>query len=391
MTSRIEYLDAVRAFALLLGIVFHASLSFMPIFIGWAVMDISTSPFISIVVLVSHSFRMELFFLIAGFFSAMALNKYGVSVFVKSRLFRIGLPFVVGWVILRPLIVSGWVMGGQSLRGDVEIWPALQQGVNDLFAADTTWFTGTHLWFLYYLLVITALVMSYSALTKPMAALNKALQKLMIVLVQRRWGAIVLASVITCPLWFMSHWGVDTPDKSLLPHIPVTALYTGFFAMGWLCWSQQQLLDAIATLSPAKLVTAVGSIISCTVLSQYETQTGMAYYTQVKWAYLFCYAMMMLSLVAISIGICKRLFNKRRASVRYIADASYWLYLVHLPIVIILQVMVAEWPLHWTVKWFGVSMTTIVVGLMSYQAFVRHSFLGLVLNGSRSRHHKQSR
>ena len=37
-STRLHYLDATRAFALLLGIVFHASLSFMPVFIGWAVM-----------------------------------------------------------------------------------------------------------------------------------------------------------------------------------------------------------------------------------------------------------------------------------------------------------------------------------------------------------------
>ena len=42
-STRLHYLDATRAFALLLGIVFHASLSFMPVFIGWAVMDVSTS------------------------------------------------------------------------------------------------------------------------------------------------------------------------------------------------------------------------------------------------------------------------------------------------------------------------------------------------------------
>ena len=67
LNSRLNYLDAVRAFALLLGIVFHASLSFVPVFIGWAVMDISTSSSILGFILVSHSFRMELFFLIAGF------------------------------------------------------------------------------------------------------------------------------------------------------------------------------------------------------------------------------------------------------------------------------------------------------------------------------------
>ena len=35
--SRLDYLDATRAFALVLGVAFHASMSFLPFFAGWAV------------------------------------------------------------------------------------------------------------------------------------------------------------------------------------------------------------------------------------------------------------------------------------------------------------------------------------------------------------------
>ena len=44
-----------------------ACLSFMPVFIGWAVQDVSTSRWVSVFTIVSHSFRMETFFLLAGF------------------------------------------------------------------------------------------------------------------------------------------------------------------------------------------------------------------------------------------------------------------------------------------------------------------------------------
>jgi hypothetical protein len=114
--SRLEYLDATRAFALVLGIVFHACLSFMPVFMGWAVQDISTSPLVAMFMTVSHSFRMEAFFLLAGFFSHLTFHRSGE--FVRSRVLRIVVPFVVGWFILRPLVVSGWIMGSASLRGD---------------------------------------------------------------------------------------------------------------------------------------------------------------------------------------------------------------------------------------------------------------------------------
>src|SRR5690606_26739880 len=95
--NRLDYLDAARAFALILGLIFHASLSFMPVCIGWAVMDVSTSPVVSWFVMISHSFRMELFFLIAGFFSHMSFHNQGLRRFTYSRLMRIAGPIVVGW------------------------------------------------------------------------------------------------------------------------------------------------------------------------------------------------------------------------------------------------------------------------------------------------------
>ena len=57
--SRLDYLDATRAFALVLGIVFHACLSFMPIFMGWAVQDISTSPLVAIFMTVFMAVKLQ--------------------------------------------------------------------------------------------------------------------------------------------------------------------------------------------------------------------------------------------------------------------------------------------------------------------------------------------
>src|SRR4051812_28777248 len=76
---RLDYLDATRAFALMLGVIFHASLSFSPYYMGWAVQDISTSTIIPDFVQISHSFRMESFFLLAGFFSYALFRRNGLG------------------------------------------------------------------------------------------------------------------------------------------------------------------------------------------------------------------------------------------------------------------------------------------------------------------------
>jgi peptidoglycan/LPS O-acetylase OafA/YrhL len=70
---------------------------------------------------------------------------------------------------------------------------------------------------------------------------------------------------------------------------------------------------------------------------------------------------------------------------RYAADASYWLYLVHLPIVIALQVAVSrlDWP--WPVKFAAILVVVFPLLFASYQLLVRSSFVGAVLNGRRAR------
>ena len=234
---RLDFLDAARAFALLLGIVFHAGLSFVPVFIGWAVMDISTSPVVSTFTLVSHSFRMPLFFLLAGFFGHMVFHRKGAGPFMLSRLKRIALPFAAGWFLLYPLIASGWVIGGQSLAGDVDILAGLSDGFARLGELPGGLWVGTHLWFLYYLLLAQACVLLLRALAR-VTGLHGALARGLDGAMARLAGSWIAWPILAIPtagcLWYMSHWGLDTPDRSLVPHVPVLLLYGGFFSFGWL-------------------------------------------------------------------------------------------------------------------------------------------------------------
>ena len=91
----------------------------------------------------------------------------------------------------------------------------------------------------------------------------------------------------------------------------------------------------------------------------------------------------MWSLVFLTIGVFHRLCQRPNAFVRYVADSSYWMYLIHLPVVVWLQVAVAELPLHWSLKLAFICATTVAFSLLTYDFFVRPTFIGLVLNGRR--------
>lgn len=119
--ERLHALDAVRGFALLLGIVFHSTMSFLnaPQH-AWLIVDKDPSTTLSVVFYVLHMFRMATFFFIAGFFAHLLFHRRGQRAFVRDRLRRIGLPLVVGWPFLFASIVGcaiwgAWVMHGGTL------------------------------------------------------------------------------------------------------------------------------------------------------------------------------------------------------------------------------------------------------------------------------------
>ena len=386
-SSRLDYLDAVRAFALLLGIVFHASMSFLPFFTGWAVQDVSTSSLVTIFFTVSHAFRMETFFLLAGILGHLTFHRKGAGAFVRSRVLRIVVPFVAGWFFLRPLVVSGWTMGSASLQGDYDFWAGIRSGFETLRSLPAGIFTGTHLWFLYYLAMITGLTLALRGLVK----LTGAWQ----VTVARRVDAVVawLANssfsipVLVVPtafaLWFMRYWGMDTPDQTLQPSLPVLAVYGGFFVLGWWFDRQRELITQFARLTPLHWVFAGAGIGGIQYLGRFQLDLSRPHHGAAHIAYVVSYALTTWSLVLLTIGIFKKLCARPRPWVRYVADSSYWLYLVHLPVVVWLQVAVAEVPLHWSLKLAFISGCAIGLSLLTYDLFVRSTVVGWVLNGTR--------
>ena len=104
-------LDALRSFALLLGIGLHAALSFMDV--PWVVQDRVSAPEFRFVVDAIHGFRMPLFFLLSGFFTAMLWRKRGLRGLLQHRAKRIALPLALGCATIVPA-TWGLVIWGAS-------------------------------------------------------------------------------------------------------------------------------------------------------------------------------------------------------------------------------------------------------------------------------------
>ena len=71
------------------------------------------------------------------------------------------------------------------------------------------------------------------------------------------------------------------------------------------------------------------------------------------------------------IGAALRFCSSASPVRRYLADASYWVYLAHLPVVFFLQALVGQQPWHWTLKFPLVLGVALVFLFGTYHLLVR--------------------
>jgi peptidoglycan/LPS O-acetylase OafA/YrhL len=85
------------------------------------------------------------------------------------------------------------------------------------------------------------------------------------------------------------------------------------------------------------------------------------------------------------IGLFRRLCPRPVALLRWLADASYWMYLVHVPLVIACQSWLGDLDLPAAVKFLLVNTLTVAVLLLTYRFGVRYTPIGWLLHGPRTK------
>ncbi len=404
-TERLHALDATRGFALLLGVAFHATLSFMPGWpIGlWAMNDNSPSPFLSDAAFVMHVFRMSLFFFLAGFVARLLYRKLGARGFWSSRLKRILVPMVIGWVILFPSIVFVWSKGfAKMFGGPLAAKPAaaaLKASVTTSPIPEVAGaFPLTHLWFLYQLLLLYAVVLALRAIIVRFDGEEK-LRRLVDVAVAASvrtctapivLGAPLAVALAAVPVWY--YWqGIPTPDQSLIPQVPATVGFGTAFVFGWLIHRARRTPDAhdasdtLTVIEKRWIPHLLMGLVATAWLLHVVHAEVVSEPGRTKLVFAAVYGVAVWGWVLGLTGAALRFLSGFSATRRYVADASYWIYLVHLPVIAALQVWVGGWSWHWSLKFSFILVVGLLILFTSYHFLVRPTFIGLLLNGRRVR------
>ena len=330
--NRLHGIDALRAIAMILGMLLHATIAYkVDALPAWPQdKDFNHWTFDFLYTFV-HSFRMPLFFLIAGYFSRLMYYKIGEHAFLKHRFKRIAVPFIFGIVFILPFTFLPFSIYRYYSLGEANWQTIFHHALQSVF----TWKGMAHLWFLYYLLIYYTVVILLFRIRKIPSSLKLPpdfLHSLHLFPV----GVVGMALLILST-WFVLmtfpglYFHVDT---GILPHIAYLLFYAIFFLNGWLINKNPIAFTWIS--NKFWLFISLGTAL-CTVLFFLEHSS---YINSRPF-------LLIIKLVAAGqinflmygvIGFFLRFCNSENSFWRYISDASYWMYLIHLGIIAGLQV-----------------------------------------------------
>ncbi len=380
-TERLHGLDALRAVMMLLGLVLHSMVSYGPLqSMGdmWPFLDIRTSPLADLALVYIHTFRMPVFFVTAGFFAAMLYQRRGAGGLMRNRLSRIGIPMVVGFVVLYPLTRIGFAF---ALAAKADMSTATAAAVAQLqqpFADANT----IHLWFLYYLLLFYVFALLCVQVVSKLPATWRERGHAAFVRASRHtWRSLIFAVPTALTLLPMETASLDT-NATFIPAIRTLAAYFVFFGYGWLLYGARELLSTFTRSAWTQCVVAtalfVPNFLALRMVWGHSPHAGLARLVAVGTG-----ALMMWLFIFGMTGLFLRYFKNHNPRIRYMVDASYWLYLLHLPLAIWLPGMLAQVNVHAMIKAGVVLAVMTPILLVSYHVLVRPTFIGKVLNGRR--------
>ncbi len=373
--GRFHYMDNLRALAMLTGVLFHAGLAYSTVLHNyWPTADASYSKWVDGFVWFTHLFRMPLFFVVAGFFVALMVQKRGIGKMLRNRFARVLLPFILFWPILYfalrglTLYAASHVDKPSPLLIVVKKW-MLEAN------APTAPPSMMHLWFLMYLMCFCVLVWVVDALEMQWPKWPKWLIDAAVTMRSTTWLTILVAVAPLLLVPAMASVAAPMPaPESFFPQWWALLIFGFYFALGYQFFKYQALIDA---LRPIALWLLVGAVLAYAVFLWTFKSSAKLHLLQ---ASMEAYASLWMTLWCLSIG--KQWLNRSNRALRYVADASYWIYLTHLPILFAIQYYLLDIEAQWPTKFLISVIATLAIAFASYQLMVRNTVIGRLLNGT---------
>lgn len=317
--QREYFLDSIRAWLMLLGIPFHISLIYSSHV--WHVNSAEPSWWLTLFNDFIHSFRMQVFFVISGYFSYMLFLRYPLKRWWKVRVERVGIPMLTAI----PLLTLPQFIMLQYVKGKADGWHNLSgyEKYNTL-----AWELISHLWFLLVLVVLTTISLwIFSRVRHHLATRSErlferiTLGKLSIVflLLGIAYAAVRRTLFILYP--------PILSDGMFNFVVMQTLYYLPFYLLGALAFIYPQLKALFTTPSRGCTLGAALAFVAYLLNQKYGSGDAWMYETESVITMLLG-----LWMVNVVFALGHRLLNFKSSRVTYFVNASLFIYLVHHPL-----------------------------------------------------------
>ena len=373
-TERIYALDSLRAILMLIGIIFHTTLTYRVNFVGgWSLHDPMGDHILNDYITdFVHSFRMQHFYLIAGFFGAMLFYDRGALQIIKNRFSRIVLPFIVFLLILYPLCnlareYTALIFSGSAIASEATI-------ATFSFPESLIPETTKHLWFLYYLILFTGFSIFLGIVFKKIPFFSNRISKAFNWIMQQTKYRVLILSAITFLIYTcIEPESIENSFYHLTPNLSVFIFYLFFYLVGWVLFKSKHLLNSMIRLDWLSFV--LGLVVYSVYFLMKDSINDilplkLIIKSIITWSFIFGIT-----------GLFMRYGNNYSKRMRYISDSSYWVYLLHLPLTLLIPGLIADWSLHANLKLLVVVTSTTFICFVTYHYLVRGTFIGQFLNG----------
>ena len=359
---------------MMLGLVLHTCITYTVTVVGgaWPIKDPTTTHLsMDWLVFTIHIFRMPIFFVVSGFFGALLFYERSAWRMIRNRLSRVLLPFMVFLLLLYPIAILGFgyttlafaekINTATSMEGIAFHWKLL-------LPASTI-----HLWFLYYLMLLSATFCGLGVVMKKQLGLRLKIHRVFRYVLQRPLSKIVFFPILTwsCLALINETWVLTS--IGFVPDIETFGFYFVFYGFGWVLFKNKELLPTFKKVDWFFTILGLLTItLNLALTPHVSNATIMLFNSASVWFLVFGI-----------IGLFVRYANRGASFWRYISDASYWVYQVHFPWVALLPGIAANWECSVWGKVVFVLGTSTALCFLSYALFVRSTFIGAFLNGRR--------
>lgn len=365
-TDQLHFFNNLRTFIIILVIIFHAALSFVPGYLWWA-NDTSKHEIFGVVISVMDVFMMPVLFFLSGYFVIQSYIKKGFGGFVKSKLKLLAVPYCIFIFISCPVVsyigVKNFAVNADLLSKNFFSFYIpymmsalnLRSGVASLiFTASEGIFNINHLWFVLMLLIVFIV----TALVFYIVKFEKIYRDKQIVkaknIFYKRYFMYGLLFVVAASLFYFVN--TNLPGNSLFGDAPWynatplfffqpsrLVLYIAFYIAGIYSFYNELFTNDMNSekISIWGILTFTSFMFLIKIMSDYYINKIPG--NELKFLYSVAHVLFAVSITGLLITLFFKYWNSNSPMKKSFSDNSYNMYLLHFPLVIIMQQFMAKY------------------------------------------------